>query len=139
VEIAFPIMAKGKTEGKQQKGRGQVFGFSKLAGESVPTGESDFRPISKNRTPDPCLNINGSASDQQDCRMARPLLQCSPFARLPPQASFSPQAIQSIGIKFMVYRPRTKAKLAKKTKRCPKCGKIVRGKVRCKTCHLVQK
>ncbi len=39
----------------------------------------------------------------------------------------------------MVQRPRTKAKLAKKSKRCAKCGKIVRGAVRCKTCHAVQK
>jgi predicted RNA-binding Zn-ribbon protein involved in translation (DUF1610 family) len=38
----------------------------------------------------------------------------------------------------MVYRPRTKAKLAKKAKRCPKCGKLVAGRVRCKTCHKLQ-
>ena len=38
----------------------------------------------------------------------------------------------------MVYRPRTKAKLAKKSKRCPKCGKIIRGLTRCKRCHAVQ-
>lgn len=40
---------------------------------------------------------------------------------------------------LMVLRPRTKAKLAKKSKRCPKCGKIVRGLKRCKTCHMAQK
>ena len=38
----------------------------------------------------------------------------------------------------MVFRPQTKAKLAKKSKRCPKCGKIVRAAVRCKRCHKVQ-
>jgi hypothetical protein len=38
----------------------------------------------------------------------------------------------------MVLRPRTKAKLAKKTKRCSKCGRIVRAAVRCKTCHAPQ-
>lgn len=36
---------------------------------------------------------------------------------------------------IMVYRPRTKFKIARKTKRCPKCGKIVRMLVRCKVCH----
>ena len=35
----------------------------------------------------------------------------------------------------MVYRPRTKLKLARKAKRCPKCNKLVRMRVRCKTCH----
>ncbi|MCX7401132.1 MAG: hypothetical protein NT138_25905 [Planctomycetales bacterium] len=39
----------------------------------------------------------------------------------------------------MVQRPRTKAKILKKSKRCPKCGKIVRAAARCKTCHMVQK
>ena len=38
----------------------------------------------------------------------------------------------------MVYRPQTKEKLAKKSKRCAKCGKIVRAAVRCKRCHKVQ-
>ena len=35
----------------------------------------------------------------------------------------------------MVYRPRTKLKLARKAKRCPKCNKLVGMRVRCKTCH----
>ncbi|MCY2966587.1 MAG: hypothetical protein NT069_23650 [Planctomycetota bacterium] len=35
----------------------------------------------------------------------------------------------------MVYRPRTKLKIAKRTKRCPKCGVLVRQRVRCKVCH----
>jgi len=39
----------------------------------------------------------------------------------------------------MVYRPRTKFKIARKTKRCPKCGKIVGTRVRCKTCHKLLK
>lgn len=38
----------------------------------------------------------------------------------------------------MIYRPRTKAKIAKKNKRCPKCGKLVSNRKRCKTCHKVQ-
>jgi hypothetical protein len=44
-----------------------------------------------------------------------------------------------VGVFKMVLRPQTKAKLAKKSKRCPKCGKIVRAAKRCKTCHAVQK
>lgn len=39
----------------------------------------------------------------------------------------------------MVYSPRTKLVKDRKSKRCPKCGKIVRMRKRCKTCHLVQK
>jgi len=35
----------------------------------------------------------------------------------------------------MVYRPRTKLKLARKAARCPKCGKLVGMRFRCKTCH----
>ena len=35
----------------------------------------------------------------------------------------------------MVYRPRTKLKLARKAARCPKCNKLVGMRVRCKTCH----
>jgi ribosomal protein S27AE len=35
----------------------------------------------------------------------------------------------------MVFRPRTKLKIARKTKRCPKCGVIVMTRKRCKTCH----
>jgi len=38
----------------------------------------------------------------------------------------------------MVFRPQTKAKLAKKSKRCAKCGKIVRAAVRCKRYHKAQ-
>jgi hypothetical protein len=38
----------------------------------------------------------------------------------------------------MVYRPRTKAKIAKKEKRCPKCGKLIGNRVRCKRCHRKQ-
>jgi hypothetical protein len=36
---------------------------------------------------------------------------------------------------MMPIRPRTKLKIERKTKRCPKCNKIVRMRVRCKTCH----
>jgi predicted RNA-binding Zn-ribbon protein involved in translation (DUF1610 family) len=39
----------------------------------------------------------------------------------------------------MVYRPRTKLKLANRKKRCPKCGKLVRTRVRCKVCHKLLK
>src|SRR5690606_15751502 len=35
----------------------------------------------------------------------------------------------------MVYRPRTKLVIARKQKRCDKCGKIVRMMKRCKRCH----
>ena len=35
----------------------------------------------------------------------------------------------------MVFRPRTKLKIARKLKRCPKCGKLVHMLVRCKVCH----
>lgn len=35
----------------------------------------------------------------------------------------------------MVYRPRTKLKIARKTRRCEKCGKLVGFRVRCKVCH----
>jgi predicted RNA-binding Zn-ribbon protein involved in translation (DUF1610 family) len=35
----------------------------------------------------------------------------------------------------MVHRPRTKLKLARKAARCPKCGKLVGMRFRCKTCH----
>jgi len=35
----------------------------------------------------------------------------------------------------MVYRPRTKLKLARKAARCPKCGKLCGMRFRCKTCH----
>lgn len=35
----------------------------------------------------------------------------------------------------MVYRPRTKLVIAKKLKRCPKCGTLVNRRVRCKVCH----
>jgi hypothetical protein len=34
----------------------------------------------------------------------------------------------------MGTRPRTKAKLAKKAKRCTKCGALVTYRVRCKKC-----
>ncbi len=40
---------------------------------------------------------------------------------------------------IMVHRPRTKFKIARKTKRCPKCGKIVRDLARCKVCHKLLK
>ena len=39
----------------------------------------------------------------------------------------------------MVIRPRTKLKLERKTKRCAKCGAIVRMRKRCKRCHLAQR
>jgi hypothetical protein len=35
----------------------------------------------------------------------------------------------------MGTRPRTKAKLAKKAKRCTKCGALVTYRVRCKKCN----
>lgn len=35
----------------------------------------------------------------------------------------------------MVFRPRTKHVIAKKLKRCPKCGVLVNRRVRCKVCH----
>ena len=35
----------------------------------------------------------------------------------------------------MVYRPRTKAKIAKKMKRCTKCNALVSYRARCKKCH----
>ncbi len=35
----------------------------------------------------------------------------------------------------MVYRPRTKARIAAKLKRCSKCGKLIGNRVRCKRCH----
>lgn len=35
----------------------------------------------------------------------------------------------------MVYRPRTKAKIAKKLKRCTKCNALVSYRSRCKKCH----
>lgn len=38
----------------------------------------------------------------------------------------------------MVYRPRTKAKLAKKLKRCTKCGAVIGVRTRCKRCHKKQ-
>jgi hypothetical protein len=38
----------------------------------------------------------------------------------------------------MVFRPRTKYKIALKNNRCTKCGAIVRKKVRCKRCHKAQ-
>jgi hypothetical protein len=38
----------------------------------------------------------------------------------------------------MIYRPRTKAKIAKRQKRCPKCGVLVGARKRCKTCHKLQ-
>ena len=34
----------------------------------------------------------------------------------------------------MIYRPRTKAKIANKTKRCPKCNALIGKRVRCKRC-----
>jgi hypothetical protein len=34
----------------------------------------------------------------------------------------------------MIYRPRTKAKIAKKTRRCSKCGRLVGKLPRCKRC-----
>ena len=39
----------------------------------------------------------------------------------------------------MVYRPRTKLVKARKAKRCPKCGVLVRRRVRCKVCHKAQR
>jgi hypothetical protein len=38
----------------------------------------------------------------------------------------------------MIYRPRTKAKIAKKTKRCPKCNALIGKRVRCKRCAKLQ-
>jgi predicted RNA-binding Zn-ribbon protein involved in translation (DUF1610 family) len=38
----------------------------------------------------------------------------------------------------MAFRPRTKLRIARKRKRCPKCGKIVRMLKRCKRCHQKQ-
>jgi len=38
----------------------------------------------------------------------------------------------------MSFRPRTKLVKARKSKRCPKCGTLVRRRVRCKVCHLKQ-
>jgi len=35
----------------------------------------------------------------------------------------------------MVQRPRTRLKIQRKTIRCPKCGKLVGFRIRCKTCH----
>jgi len=35
----------------------------------------------------------------------------------------------------MVYRPRTKARIAAKVKRCTKCGKLTGNRVRCKRCN----
>jgi len=35
----------------------------------------------------------------------------------------------------MVYRPRTKARIAAKQKRCTKCGKLTGNRFRCKRCH----
>ena len=37
----------------------------------------------------------------------------------------------------MVYRPRTKAKIAKRQKRCSKCNALVSYRSRCKKCHKV--
>jgi hypothetical protein len=38
----------------------------------------------------------------------------------------------------MVLRPRTKAKIGKKLKRCPKCNALVTYRKRCKRCHKLQ-
>lgn len=38
----------------------------------------------------------------------------------------------------MSFRPRTKLKISRKLKRCPKCGKIIRMLKRCKRCHKKQ-
>jgi hypothetical protein len=35
----------------------------------------------------------------------------------------------------MGTRPKTKAKLALRAKRCPKCGALVRDRSRCKRCN----
>ena len=52
---------------------------------------------------------------------------------------FAQQARKGAGFSTMVHRPRTKFKIARKTKRCPKCGKIVRDLARCKVCHKLLK
>ncbi len=39
----------------------------------------------------------------------------------------------------MVIRPRTKRKIALRTKRCPKCNCLVKRRVRCKRCHYLLK
>jgi hypothetical protein len=133
VEITPLIMAAEELKGRGEAFKSQIWRTTAESPTLFPQRNLEFeRP-----TP-----------DQHDCRMPEPPLQCLPFWRLPWNAYFTgvsripcPFSVvsQSFGSKFMVYRPRTKAKLAKKTKRCPKCGKIVRGKVRCKTCHMVQK
>jgi hypothetical protein len=35
----------------------------------------------------------------------------------------------------MVYRPRTKTRIAAKLKRCSKCNKLIGNRFRCKRCH----
>jgi len=35
----------------------------------------------------------------------------------------------------MVYRPRTKTRIAAKANRCTKCGKLTGNRFRCKRCH----
>ncbi len=39
----------------------------------------------------------------------------------------------------MVFRPRTRFKINRKTYRCTKCGKIIRTMKRCKVCHKAVK
>ncbi|QDU37079.1 hypothetical protein Mal4_13820 [Maioricimonas rarisocia] len=38
----------------------------------------------------------------------------------------------------MVARPRSKAKIAKRSKRCEKCGALIGRQTRCRKCHKRQ-
>jgi len=62
-------------------------------------------------------------SNRFHCMGARVCLQCG--------ASFPVRPVEPV----MVYRPRTKAKIAKKQKRCTKCSALVSYRSRCKKCH----